>query len=87
MKTRLESQVISKIYFNWFATPENGEEFSEFVVGGSYHNRGVCIKIEENRPGGDGDRWFYDVYFETETYASKERIFNINRASYFNHLK
>ena len=66
--------MITEIIFNWYATTEHGEEFSKYAVGTGYLGV-VCEKIEEHRPMGDGDKWYYDVYLSNGTI---ERIFNPN---------
>ena len=66
---------IKGITYNWFVTPENGEEFSSWFIGMNYRNDISVIKIEEHRPAGEGDKWYYDVFLSDGT---MERIFNPN---------
>lgn len=40
--------------------------------------------IEEHRPMGDGDKWFYDVYYDNGTMM---RIFNVYIAYYKEEVK
>ena len=66
---------IKGINYNWFATPENGEEFSSWFIGMNYRNDISVIKIKEHRAEGEGDKWYYDVFLSDGT---MERIFNPN---------
>ena len=70
--------MIKSIIFDWAYTNENGIEYLDYVIG----ERSV-IKIEEHRPDGEGDKWFYDIYFEN---GAVERIFNINSVIYDNKI-
>ncbi len=38
-----------------------------------------CLKIEEHRAAGDGDKWFYDVHFENGKIV---RVFNPNTVEF-----
>jgi hypothetical protein len=67
---------VKQINFNWYAEPSYGEHFGSYQVG-EYAN---CLNIEEHRPMGDGDKWFYDVTLNDGTIT---RIFNINQVFYF----
>jgi hypothetical protein len=61
---------ITQINFNWRFSQENREEFDNLCVG--VH---CVIKIEEHAAMGDGDRWFYHVYFED---GKQVKVFNPN---------
>ncbi len=76
---------IESIIYNWFTSNENGEEFTMKKVGIQY-SRGICTKIEEHKPQGEGDRFYYDVYYQDGTRESAERIFNINSVIYQKYL-
>lgn len=58
------------IQFDWYFTPE-GEKYKKYKVGSD----GV-VSIVEHSARGDGDRWYYDVYFKD---GHIERIFNVNK--------
>ena len=62
-------QIIERIHYNW---REKGYSFRE--VG----KEGV-LSIIEHPAIGEGDRWFYDVHFES---GAMERIFNPNHVFY-----
>lgn len=66
---------ITGINYNWYATPENGEEFTNRTVGVRYGNV-TCDNIKEHSAAGNGDRWFYDISYSD---GSIERIFNPNQ--------
>jgi hypothetical protein len=40
-----------------------------------------CIRIEEHIPQGEGDKWFYDIYYDDNT---MDRTFNPNEIFYEN---
>jgi len=66
---------VTELYYNWFYTnDEFGEEFYKYIVGES----GVT-KIEEHLPKFEGDKFYYDVYFES---GIKHRVFNPNEVVY-----
>jgi hypothetical protein len=69
---------IGSIIYNWYATPENGEEFSQIIAGKIYQGI-TCVKITEHLPMGEGDRLWYDVYYSD---GSIDRIYNPNYVSY-----
>lgn len=75
MTIRRNEMKIKGIKYNWFATPENGEEFSSWFIGMNYRNDISVIKIKEHQPAGEGDKWYYDVFLSDGT---MERIFNPN---------
>jgi hypothetical protein len=64
---------IKKIIYDWFISKDH-PYWRNYTIG----KNGV-IKIKEHRAAGEGDKWFYDVYFEDK---HKERIFNINQVIY-----
>lgn len=70
---------IKAIMYNWYSTPENGEEFTNRTVGIIYHNNIKCDRITEHRAAGEGDKWYYDIHYSD---GSMERIFNINQVYY-----
>jgi hypothetical protein len=64
--------MITQIDYNWYAVnPGVGEEYCSYIVG-----RAGVIKIEEHGAAGDGDRWFYRVYFDN---GNEIMIFNPNK--------
>ena len=67
--------MIKSINYNWFVTPENGEEVSTLIVGVPYGILGFCTHIEEHKPSFEGDKWYYDVHFSK---GEIHRIFNPN---------
>ena len=62
------------IDFNWYSTPENGEEFTNRTVGIVYGNI-KCDSIAEHHAQGEGDKWYYDIHYSD---GSFDRIFNPN---------
>lgn len=67
------NKIITSIIYNWSpggvtTTEEFADDYREANVG----SNGV-VKIEEHRPAGEGDKWFYDIIYDT---SSVERIFN-----------
>lgn len=73
-------RIIKSINYNWFTSNENGEEFTNRNVGSEYYGRLTVSKIEEHNPMGEGDRWFYDIYYSD---GSVERVFNPNQVFYY----
>lgn len=68
---------ITRIDYNWYFTPENGEEFFKAVVGEVQHyEKSKCVKIEEHFAQGEGDKWFYIIHYEDKTSV---KIFNPNK--------
>jgi hypothetical protein len=67
--------MIKAINYNWYASVENGEEFTNRTVGLVYGNL-KCDKIEQHAAAGEGDKWYYDIHYSDGT---KERIFNPNQ--------
>ena len=68
---------IIQINYNWFVG-EFREEFQCIQLGATYNGK-RCTEIIEHYSRGEGDKWFYDVYFDNGTI---ERIFNINKVFY-----
>ena len=66
---------INAINYNWYSTPENGEEFQNATVGILYGNK-KCDGITEHPCAGEGDKWYYDIYYSDGT---MDRIFNVNK--------
>lgn len=66
---------ICQLNYNWYATPENGEEFQCACVGSSDGIR-VIEAIHEHSAAGEGDRWFYEICFSD---GSSETVFNPNK--------
>ena len=63
---------------------ESSCDFDNYTVGCTYSTgqdkpRKECIRIEEHIPQGEGDRWFYDVFFDNGTMI---REFNPNEVYY-----
>lgn len=67
----MEKMKIQTLIFNWYATPENGEEFSQYEVG-----RNGVVRIDEYRAQGEGDKWCWDVHLDDGRIIS---IFNPNQ--------
>ena len=69
--------MITRINYNWRPCSDgdqSGEDYDSFVVGSD----GVT-EIREHSTFVEGDKWFYDVYFEN---GPKARIFNPNMVVY-----
>ena len=64
---------IVQLVTNWFAIPEHGEDYETYDLG-----KDGIVKITEHASCGEGDRWFYDIYYDDDR---KKRIFNPNSAS------
>ena len=73
MKFNVPDKIV-RLVANWWYNTELGEDYEIFIVG-----RDGVTQILEHRPQGEGDKWFYDVYFEKE---GTRRIFNPNSVSY-----
>ena len=65
---------IFSVNYNWRFSQENGEEFGNATIG----YNGVKDIIEHTAKG-DGDKWYYDIEFESGTIM---RVFNINQVVY-----
>lgn len=68
---------IEKIHYNWHQSADCDsatEDFYSYTVGEE-----SVTKITEHKAIGEGDRWFYDVHFES---GAMERIFNPNQIFY-----
>lgn len=73
--------MITGITYNWHVAKDGedaGEVFTERMVGVTYGGFEV-MKIEEHPARGDGDKWFYDIYYSDSTI---ERVFNPNQVFY-----
>jgi hypothetical protein len=68
---------IYKICYNWFMT-DGGEDYNVEELN-IKTKEGVPIQIKEHSAVGEGDKWFYDVYYED---GHKKRIFNPNQVFY-----
>jgi hypothetical protein len=66
--------MIKSINYNWFFSPKDGEEFTNRTVGLIY-GKAKCDKITQHCAVGEGDKWFYDIFYSDGTV---ERIFNPN---------
>jgi len=66
--------MITGINYNWYHTNEHGEEFDYANIG----EHGVNF-IKEHIPKGEGDKWFYNVFYDD---GHIERVFNINKVFY-----
>jgi len=65
-----DREMIEQIKYNW----TNDGDYQVAEVG-----REEIVRIEEHRPAGEGDKWFFDIYLEDETII---RVFNINEVIY-----
>ncbi len=59
------------ITWSWRFSEECGEEYESATIGFGVTGR-KCVEIQEHRSAGEGDKWFYDVIYEDNTY---DRIF------------
>lgn len=64
---------IVQVIADWFYT-NDGEGWDSYEVG-----KNDVIKIIENKPRGEGDKWYYDIHY---TNGRMERLFNPNSVSY-----
>lgn len=62
---------ITELIYNWHQYPQGGEDWSIYTVG-----KGGVKEIQEHSAAGEGDKWFYDVFFDD---GRMERIFNPNK--------
>ncbi len=46
------------IITNWYATPENGEEYIQYRIGS-----GEVGRIDYHEPKGEGDQHYADIHF------------------------
>lgn len=70
--------MINKLVYNWHQTGDHqigfAEDFCIAEIGiENYQTKKVVKEIIEHRPAGEGDKWFYDVFFEDNT---EMRVFN-----------
>lgn len=68
-----EDKLITCLTHNWFATPD-GDHDETFTVG----TRNVTA-IKEHQAQGEGDKWFYDVFYADGTII---RLFNPNSVKF-----
>ena len=71
-----EYMKVAKLYYNWHQG-DMCEECSYYEVGVIAPNGGTPRKIVEHQCNVEGDKWYYDVYFEV---GPRSRIFNPNEA-------
>ena len=69
-----KTHFIESIVFDFYASAENGEEFTQATVGKS-----GCIEIIEHQAAGEGDKWYYIMVFEDGTVSM---TFNPNHVTY-----
>ena len=67
--------MITEIIHNWYATSENGEEYTRVIVGKTYPENGELLSISEHSALGEGDKWYYDLEFSSGKII---RVFNPN---------
>lgn len=73
-------RTINCINYNWFfSTNESSTGFESRQVGILYGNV-RCVNIEEHPAAGEGDKWYYDIYYSD---GNKVRVFNPNEV-FFN---
>lgn len=65
---------IKTYIFNWFASPENGDEHQRATVGEKFSDS-IVRSIHEHLPQGEGDKCYYDIELES---GEKIRNFNPN---------
>lgn len=73
----IEKLIPEIIRFNYYPGSLDGhypERYEEHIVG----QKGV-VEIREHAAQGDGDRWYWDVYYDCN---SVERIFNPHQVFY-----
>ena len=71
---------INQIIFNWFYSTQ-GEEYQVFEIGVKNIYYGTPVEIIEHRSAGEGDKWYYDIYFDN---GNIHRTFNPNEVRYAN---
>lgn len=74
---QLTPKRITRITYNWHQVNWDGsagEDYNEYSIG-----QKSVTEIIEHPAIGEGDKWFYDVYFED---GHMERLFNPNIVVY-----
>jgi len=66
---------IIKLFYNWFATPEFGEDYARAIVGEKFFGESIVVKITEKNFQDYGDKFFYDIHLEN---GNVIRVFNPN---------
>lgn len=75
----MSKQIIQSIVYDYIpAMCTQHESFPEIY---REHNVGVrgCVEIEEHPARGEGDKWYYDIFFEDGTVI---RTFNPNQVTF-----
>ncbi len=67
---------IYKIIYNWSYT--SGDDQGETYDVADIESSG-CISISEHRAQGEGDKWYYDIHYNTGNIV---RTFNPNKVYY-----
>lgn len=75
----MSKQIIQSIVYDY--TPAMCTQYQGVAETYSEHNVGElgCIAIEEHPAKGEGDRWYYDIFFDDGTVV---RTFNPNKVTF-----
>ena len=57
---------ITELWFEPCITNEAGEEYRVAEIGEVFQDT-IVIDIIEHRAAGEGDKWYYDIYFKNGT--------------------
>ena len=77
-----DDKVITEISYNWFQSNdghEAGEDYTRCVVGRQQADGKTPTDIKEHCAQGEGDKWFYDIFFDNGTVT---RVFNPNTVTF-----
>jgi len=56
---------IVKITYNWFFSPETGEQYQTITLREWKEATGRVIKIEAHYPQGEGDKFYATVFYDS----------------------
>lgn len=71
--------MIKRISYDFGYTVEAGFEDKRFTVGKRDSVHGKVVEIIEHRSRGEGDKWYYDIFFDS---GEAIRTFNPNEIQY-----
>ena len=72
---------ITKIYYNWVQVSDSRDAGCDWEL--AEIGEKDCVKIEEHKSQGEGDKWYYDIHFKNGDIL---RTFNPNEIVY-EHIK
>ena len=73
--------MITQLYYDWYATPEQGEDYSQAIVG-----KNNVVSIEKKLPSCDGDKLHFLITKSTgvtiEVYNPSRVVYNENNHTF-----